>query len=108
MTSLTASRAPLDGVRALVFLGFPLHPAGRPGVERAAHLAAVDLPMLFVSGTRDALAEIGLLRQALSPLPRARLLELDGADHGLALPKRAGIDPIAVAADAVRAFLTSL
>lgn len=107
MTSLAASRAPLDGVRALVFLGFPLHPAGRPGDERAEHLAAVDLPLLFVSGTRDALAELPLLRAVIARLPRARLVALDGADHSLALPKRSGVDPIAVAADAIVAFLAT-
>ena len=61
MTSLAAAEAPLAGVRGLVFAGFPLHPAGRPGSERAAHLAEVALPMLFLQGTRDRLAELPLL-----------------------------------------------
>jgi len=108
MTSLAASRAPLEGVEALVFLGFPLHPAGRPGSERAEHLQAVTLPLLFVSGTRDALAELVLLRAAVGRLSRAQLVTIDGADHGLTVPKRAHLDPIELAADAVAAFLAGL
>jgi len=108
MTSLAASHAPLSGVEALVFLGFPLHPAGRPGNERAAHLAAVGVPLLFVSGTRDALATLALLQSVVAPLVAAELVLIDGADHGLAVAKRAGIDPIAIAADAIAAFLARL
>lgn len=108
MTSLAASSAPLPGVEALAFLGFPLHPAGRPASERAAHLAAVGLPMLFVSGTRDALADLALLRAAVAAVAQAELVEIHDGDHGLAVPKRAGIDPIAVAADAIAAFVAAL
>ena len=61
MTSQAQAEEPLPGVRGLIFLGFPLHPAGKPGTERAEHLTRVKIPMLFVSGERDALAEIGLL-----------------------------------------------
>ena len=77
-------------LRALVFLGFPLHPAGRPGVGRAAHLARVTAPMLFVQGTRDALAERPLLADVLAELPQATLYEIPGADHGFRVPKRTG------------------
>jgi len=108
MTSLAASKAPLVGVEALVLLGFPLHPAGRPAVSRAEHLAAVGLPLLFVSGTRDALADITLLRAEVGRLSRAQMIEIVGADHGLALPKRAGVDPIATACDAVAMFVAGI
>ena len=94
MTSQAASREPLEGVRGLVFLGFPLHPAGRPGVDRADHLAGVELPMLFLQGTRDRLADLELLRPVISRLgARATLREVREADHGFAVPKRAGRSP---------------
>ncbi|MBE7452034.1 MAG: alpha/beta hydrolase [Kofleriaceae bacterium] len=108
MTSQAQARAPLPGIEALIFLGFPLHPAGAPGTERARHLADVGLPLLFVSGTRDALATPALLGPVVAALPRARLVALDDADHGLDVPKRAGFDPVARAADAVVAFLDEL
>jgi predicted alpha/beta-hydrolase family hydrolase len=108
MTSQAQAAAAMPGLEALVFLGFPLHPAGEPAVTRAAHLASVALPMLFVQGTRDALATPALLRPVLAALPAARLVELDGADHGLDVAKRAGYDPIARAADAVEQFLLGL
>ena len=91
MTSLAASEARLSGVAGLVFAGFPLHPARRPGVERAEHLARVALPMLFLSGTRDALAELALLRPVCAALSdRAELHVVDGADHGFHVLKRSG------------------
>src|SRR5688572_15365047 len=68
MTSQAQAAEPLPGVRGLAFLGFPLHPAGRPGIERAEHLAHVQVPMLFVSGDRDALADLGLLRPVVASL----------------------------------------
>lgn len=91
MTSLAASEAPLPGVTGLVFAGFPLHPAGRPGAERAEHLAAVDLPMLFLQGRRDKLAEPSRIRRVVRSLGRrAEWLEIDEADHGFHVPKRSG------------------
>ena len=82
MTSQAQSLQPLDGVRGLVFFAFPLHPAGKPSRERAAHLSDVGLPMLFLQGTRDTLAELGLLRPAVAQLgARARLALFDDADH---------------------------
>jgi predicted alpha/beta-hydrolase family hydrolase len=72
MTSQTQAEAPLPRVRGLAFLGFPLHPAGKPGIERAEHLARVGIPMLFVSGARDALAEMDLLRPVIADLGDAR------------------------------------
>lgn len=82
MTSQAQALAPLDGVHGLAFVGFPLHPAGKPGVERAQHLADVAIPMLFLQGTRDELAELSLLEPVLAPLaPRATLHVVDDADH---------------------------
>lgn len=84
MTSRAHAAEPLDGVRGLVFVGFPLHPAGKPATERAEHLARAAGPLLFVSGTRDALAELPLLRPTVAALgDRATLHLIDGADHGL-------------------------
>src|SRR5512145_3185661 len=68
MTSQAQAETPLPGVRGLAFLGFPLHPAGKPGIDRAEHLARVDVPMLFVSGERDALAELDLLKPVVAGL----------------------------------------
>jgi predicted alpha/beta-hydrolase family hydrolase len=105
MTSQAQARARLPGVRGLVFVGFPLHPAGRPGTARAAHLAAIDLPMLFLQGTRDALAPLDLLRPVLPP--RAILHVVDDADHAFHVRKRSGRDDAAVIeelADAVAAL----
>src|ERR1700754_4901532 len=70
MTSMAQANAPLDGVRGLVFFGFPLHPAGKPGVDRADHLRDVKIPLLFLSGTRDALAELPLLKPVVTKLGR--------------------------------------
>jgi uncharacterized protein len=91
MTSRAQAAAPLPRVEALVFTGFPLHPAGRPGTERAEHLAAVSVPMLFLQGERDALAGLPLIRSVCAGLgPRATLHEVIAADHGFAVPKRSG------------------
>jgi predicted alpha/beta-hydrolase family hydrolase len=102
MTSQAQARAPLPGVRALVFVGFPLHPAGRPGVARAAHLAAIDLPMLFLQGTRDALAPLDLLRPVLPP--RAILHVVDDADHAFHVRRRSGRDDAAVIGELAEAI----
>lgn len=91
MTSTAAAEAPFAGVRGLVFFGFPLHPAGKPSTDRGGHLADVDLPMLFLQGTRDRLAELDLLRPALDGLePAPTLHVIDEADHGFHVPKRSG------------------
>lgn len=91
MTSQTQAEAALPGVRGLAFLGFPLHPAGKPGVERAEHLARVAVPMLFVSGTRDALAEMGLLRSVTANLgERSTLRVIDHADHSFRVGAKSG------------------
>lgn len=90
MTSLAAADEPLEGVHGLVFFGFPLHPAGSPSSERGAHLSRVALPMLFLQGTRDRLAELERLRPLLAAIPRATLKVFEGADHSFHLPKSAG------------------
>jgi predicted alpha/beta-hydrolase family hydrolase len=82
MTSQAQALAPLDGVQGLIFVGFPLHPAGKPGVERAEHLRDVRCPMLFLQGSRDELADLALLKTTLAPLAdRATLHVIDDADH---------------------------
>lgn len=91
MTSQAQAAQPLAGVRGLVFVGFPLHPAGKPGTERAAHLAKVDVPMLFLQGTRDELAEPGLVREVTAGLgARATLHVVEGADHSFHVLARSG------------------
>ena len=91
MTSQAQAIEPLAGVQGLAFLGFPLHPAGKPGIERAEHLERVDVPMLFVSGDRDALAELELLKPAVSKLgPRATLHLVAHADHSFKVAKASG------------------
>ena len=91
MTSLATADEPLPGVRGIVFFGFPLHPVGRPGVERAAHLGAITVPMLFLQGTRDKLAELELLTPVCKSLgSRATLHVVEGADHSFHVLKRSG------------------
>jgi hypothetical protein len=83
MTSQAQAGSPLPGVRTLVFFGFPLHPPGQPNIDRAAHLDAVTVPMLFLQGTRDEFAERERLRGVVARLgARARLILFDDADHG--------------------------
>jgi hypothetical protein len=109
MTSQAQAVAPLANVRGLAFLGFPLHPAGKPSIERAAHLDAVDLPMLFLQGSRDDLAHLDLLRPAVSRLgSRARLVILEGADHSFHVPAKSGrndADALAEALDALAGWM---
>jgi predicted alpha/beta-hydrolase family hydrolase len=91
MTSQAAAQHPLDGVRGLVFFGFPLHPPGRPGTKRADHLAKVTIPMLFLQGTRDALADLTLLRPVCAKLgSRATLHVIEIADHSFHVLKSSG------------------
>jgi predicted alpha/beta-hydrolase family hydrolase len=91
MTSQAQAAQPLPGVRGIVFVGFPLHPAGKPSVERAKHLADVALPMLFLQGTRDELAGLEPIRQEASKLEgRATLHVVDGADHSFHVLVRSG------------------
>jgi predicted alpha/beta-hydrolase family hydrolase len=82
MTSQAQAAEPLPSVRGIIFVGFPLHPAGKPSTERADHLADVRLPMLFLQGTRDTLADLDLIRDTVAKLgSRATLHIVSGADH---------------------------
>ena len=91
MTSQAQAKAPLPGVRGLAFLGFPLHPAGRPSQERGEHLFALQIPMLFLQGTRDTLAALNQLEPLCSHLgPRATLKLFPDADHSFHVPARGG------------------
>jgi predicted alpha/beta-hydrolase family hydrolase len=91
MTSQAQAKSPLPGVRGLAFLGFPLHPAGQPSEDRAEHLFDVKIPMLFLQGTRDALAELSLLRPLVDRLGKRATLKLfEDADHSFHVPAKTG------------------
>ena len=90
MTSLAASADELAGVRGIAFFGFPLHPPGKQGTERAKHLEHVKVPMLFLQGTRDKLADLTLLRPVCSALPQATLSIIEGGDHSFNVLKSSG------------------
>ena len=91
MTSQAQAIAPLGGVDGLAFFGFPLHPAGKPSSDRAKHLADVKIPMLFLQGTRDSLAELKLLEPVVKSLGRlVTLHRVEGADHSFHVPARSG------------------
>ena len=95
MTSQYLSKEYDSGVKGIVFVGFPLHPPGKPSIERGDHLKDVKNPMLFLQGTRDELAHWELIEQVTSALPFARLVKLEGADHGFKIPKQNAIPPLA-------------
>jgi len=109
MTSAAQAAEPLQGVRGLVFFAFPLHLAGKPGVERAAHLSDVSIPMLFVQGTHDTLADLALLRGVVDGLgARAALQLIADADHAFHVPARTGrkdADVLEAALDGVAAWI---
>jgi hypothetical protein len=99
MTSQAQSTEPLPNVRGLVFFGFPLHPSGAPGSERARHLDDVRVPMLFLQGTNDALADLKLLKKVVAKLgTRATLSLSDHADHSFHVPAKLGGNDTAVMA----------
>jgi predicted alpha/beta-hydrolase family hydrolase len=112
MSSQAQAALPLEGVRGLVFVGFPLHLAGKPSATRAAHLAAVQVPMLFLQGTRDALADLTLLRDVLAPFgSRATLSVEEDADHAFHVRVRSGrtdAQVLASLADTVAAWCAAL
>jgi predicted alpha/beta-hydrolase family hydrolase len=89
MTSQAQAETPLPDVLGLIFLGFPLHPANKPSTERAEHLTSVHIPMLFVQGSRDALADMTLLAPIVDTL-RATLHRSENADHSFHVPARQG------------------
>lgn len=91
MTSQAQSKAPLPDVKGLAFLGFPLHADGKPSTERAEHLAGIAIPVLFLQGTRDKLADLGHLKPVIAALgPKATLHEVAGGDHSFAVLKKSG------------------
>lgn len=91
MTSQAQSKAPLPDVKGLAFLGFPLHAAKKPSSERAEHLAGIAIPMLFLQGTRDELADLGHLKPVIASLgAKATLHEVEGGDHSFAVLKKSG------------------
>jgi predicted alpha/beta-hydrolase family hydrolase len=99
MTSQAQAEAPLPNVRGLVLVGFPLHPAGKPSITRAAHLDAVAVPMLFLQGTRDELATLDLLTPVIERLGDRATLELyDDADHSFHVRAKSGTTDAAVRA----------
>jgi len=105
MTSQTQAKASLQGVSGLVFLGFPLHPAGRPSQDRAEHLFDVQIPMLFLQGTRDALASLDQLEPLCKKLGRLATLKLFAdADHSFHVPVRTGRKDAQVLGDVVDAL----
>jgi predicted alpha/beta-hydrolase family hydrolase len=112
MTSHAQAAAPLPGVAGLAFLGFPLHPPGKPSTTRAEHLKDVHVPMLFLQGTRDDFADLALLRPVLDGLQAPVTLHLvDGGDHSFAVSKAAGrsaADVTARLADALVAWARGL
>jgi uncharacterized protein len=106
MTSQAQAVSPLAGVRGLAFFGFPLHPAGKPSIARADHLDEVAIPMLFLQGTRDKLAELSLLEPVAARLgSRATLHLIDQADHAFHVPARSGRTDAAVIDDMLDAFV---
>jgi predicted alpha/beta-hydrolase family hydrolase len=105
MTSQAQAAMPLAAVRGLVFLGFPLHPAGKPSDERAKHLFEVRIPMLFLQGTRDQLADLKLLQSLAGKLgARAALKLFEDADHSFHVPARTGRKDAEVTAELTNAF----
>jgi uncharacterized protein len=103
MTSLAAAERGLGGVRGLIFFGFPLHPPNQPGTKRAEHLRSVKLPMLFLQGTRDKLADLNLLRPICAELgSRATLHVIDTADHSFHVLKSSGKTDAAVLQEIAR------
>lgn len=104
MTSQTAAEHGLPHARGLVFVGFPLHPAGKPSTTRAEHLANVEQPMLFLQGTRDPLAPLPAIEPVVEQLgPRARMHVVEDGDHSFAVRKTRGHDPAAVIPGLARA-----
>jgi predicted alpha/beta-hydrolase family hydrolase len=105
MTSQAQARAPLAGVVGLGFFGFPLHAAGKPSADRADHLADVQIPMLFLQGSNDKLAELGLLEPVVKRLgARARLHLVEGGDHSFHVPVRSGRNDREVMEEILDAF----
>jgi uncharacterized protein len=104
MSSQYLAAHPGTAVKGIIFYGFPLHPAGKPSTDRADHLKQVDIPMLFLQGTRDTLAQIDMIESVCSSLPQATLVKLEGADHSFKAGKQ---DLIPVLARHTREWMSS-
>jgi predicted alpha/beta-hydrolase family hydrolase len=105
MTSQAQAESPLPDVRGLVFLGFPLHPPGRPSDERGAHLFNTQIPMLFLQGTRDGLADLSLLQPLVKRLGKGATLALyEDADHTFHVPARTGRKDVEIRAEMLDAI----
>ncbi|MFT5765837.1 MAG: putative alpha/beta-hydrolase family hydrolase [Saprospiraceae bacterium] len=91
MTSQVAALGELEEVKGIVYFGFPLHAPGKPGMERAAHLADIKIPQLFLQGTRDTLAKIDLMEKVCKKLKKATLVKMEGGDHSFKTLKSSGI-----------------
>jgi predicted alpha/beta-hydrolase family hydrolase len=104
MTSQAQAHEPLPGVRGIAFVGFPLHPARKPSVTRADHLREVRVPMLFLQGTRDELAELALLRPIVAALPLAQMHVVDDADHSFHVRKKSRRTDAQVIAELAQTF----
>jgi predicted alpha/beta-hydrolase family hydrolase len=98
MSSQLLSSTKIEDVKGIIFFGFPLHPAGKPSTERAVHLHTVKLPMLFLQGTRDTLAEWNLIEKVCGELSSATLIKFEGADHSFKMSKQNAITLLAHAA----------
>lgn len=104
MTSQYLAKASLPFIKGIVFYGFPLHPEGKPSIDRAEHLKDITLPMLFLQGTRDALAELPLIEEVCEKLPTATLVTLAGADHAFKITRKD--KPFDLAAETQRWLVT--
>jgi predicted alpha/beta-hydrolase family hydrolase len=104
MTSQAQAHEPLPGVRGIAFVGFPLHPARKPSVARAEHLREVRVPMLFLQGTRDELADLALLRPIVAALPLAQMHVVEDADHSFHVRKKSGRTDAEVIAELAQTF----
>ena len=111
MTSQAQAATPLEGVRGLAFLGFPLHAAGEPGDARAKHLADIGVPLLFLQGTRDALADVSLMKAVCKRLGKTATLTLfEDADHSFHVPAKSGrtdAQVLAAVLDAMAGWMSS-
>jgi predicted alpha/beta-hydrolase family hydrolase len=105
MTSQLLAKQQFSSVKGIIFYGFPLHPAGAPAIDRAEHLHDITIPMLFLQGTRDALAEWSLITKVTSSLANAKLVSFEGADHSFKAKK---IELIPELADATQSFIESI
>lgn len=105
MTSQLLAKKTFSSVKGIIFYGFPLHPAGAPAIDRAEHLRDITIPMLFLQGTRDALAEWDLMTKVSASLSTAKLVSFEGADHSFKAKK---VELIPELADATQSFIQTL